>query len=76
MAALYAAFKRSTYWALIIEVCLLSVTIVIGAAPGKYTRVHLVSLQSLTVSQYNVKHPSLPSSGIAGVKGNSIVELF
>lgn len=37
MAVLYADFKRSTYWALIIEVCLLSVTVVIGAAPGKYT---------------------------------------
>lgn len=37
MAVLYADFKRSTYWALIIEVCLLSVTIVKGTAPGEYT---------------------------------------
>lgn len=37
MAILYSDFQRSTYWALVIEVCLLSVTIVIGAAPVKHT---------------------------------------
>lgn len=75
MAVLYADFKRSTYWALIIEVCLLSVTIVKGTAPGEYTWIHLVSLQSLLHSKM-FKDPSLPSSGLAGVKGNGIVELF
>lgn len=37
MAVFYSDVKRSTYWAVIIEVCLLSVTIVIGAAPEEYT---------------------------------------
>ena len=43
MAVLYSDFQRSTYWALIIEVCLLSVTIVIEAAPGKHTGILSVS---------------------------------
>lgn len=51
MAMLYPDFKSSTYWVLIIEVCLLSVHIVIEAAPGKYTWIYLLSLRSLTVSQ-------------------------